>query len=220
MNESSAMAIPANDPRQLLLNAPMSRFQVMAVATTVALCALDGFDVFATTFAAPALLVDWGISKAQLGVALSAGLLGMAIGSLLLSPLADTFGRRRMLFTALSIMMLGTLWTAFVGGLAGLVASRLFTGLGIGAMIGVIMPLSAEYSNARRRDLSVSLFAVGFPFGGIVGGFVSPLARSRWSCSWSARGRCSSPSPWRSPGRETMAWRASMPSCRAAAMSR
>ena len=170
------------DPRQLLLDAPMSRFQSIAVATTVALGALDGFDVFAITFAAPALLAEWGIGKAQLGLALSAGLLGMALGSLLLSPLADSFGRRRMVFVALAIMVLGTAWTAVVGGLGGLIASRLFTGLGIGAMISVIMPLAAEYANSRRRDLAVALFAVGFPIGGIVGGFVSAylLAEFGW----------------------------------------
>jgi MFS transporter, AAHS family, 4-hydroxybenzoate transporter len=171
-----------NDPRQLLLDAPMSPFQSRAVATTVALCALDGFDVFAVTFAAPALLKDWGIGRAELGIALSAGLLGMALGSLLLSPLADTFGRRRMLFVALTMMVIGTTWTALVGGLGGLIASRLFTGVGIGAMIAVIMPLAAEYANSRRRDLAVSLFSIGFPLGGIIGGFLSAylLAEFGW----------------------------------------
>ena len=182
MDEAGRTAEAGGDPRQLLLDAPMSAFQTRAVATTVALCALDGFDVFAVTFAAPALLKDWGIDKAQLGLALSAGLLGMALGSLLLSPLADTFGRRRMLFVALAIMIAGTAWTAVVEGLGGLIASRLFTGLGIGAMIAVIMPLAAEYANSRRRDLAVALFGVGFPLGGIIGGFVSAylLATFGW----------------------------------------
>ena len=182
MTDAAISVNAINDPRQLLLEAPMSGFQTRAVATTVALCALDGFDVFAITFAAPALLKEWGLGKAQLGIALSAGLLGMALGSLLLSPLADSFGRRRMLFVALGIMILGTAWTAVVGGLGGLIASRLFTGLGIGAMIGIIMPLAAEYANARRRDLAVALFSVGFPIGGIIGGFVSSylLAEFGW----------------------------------------
>ena len=182
MTDAAISVNAMNDPRQLLLEAPMSGFQTRAVATTVALCALDGFDVFAITFAAPALLKEWGLGKAELGIALSAGLLGMALGSLLLSPLADSFGRRRMLFVALGIMILGTAWTAVVGGLGGLIASRLFTGLGIGAMIGIIMPLAAEYANARRRDVAVALFSVGFPIGGIIGGFVSSylLAEFGW----------------------------------------
>lgn len=182
MNTTTTANAASIDPRNLMLSAPMSGFQSRAVAATVALCALDGFDVFAITFAAPALLKEWGIGKAQLGIALSAGLLGMAVGSLLLSPLADLFGRRRLLFVALAVMIVGTTWTALVTGIGGLIASRLFTGLGIGAMISVILPLAAEYANAARRDLAVSLFAVGFPLGGILGGFVSAylLANFGW----------------------------------------
>ncbi|MEY2925769.1 MAG: hypothetical protein RL367_246 [Pseudomonadota bacterium] len=170
------------DPRQLLLDAPMSRFQLVAIATILALGALDGFDVFAMTFVAPVLLKEWGVGKAELGLALSAGLLGMALGSLLLSPLADSFGRMRMLFVSLAIMIIGTGWTSGVDTMVGLIASRLFTGIGIGAMIAVIMPLAAEYANSRRRDLAVSLSAVGFPLGGIIGGFVAAylLAHFGW----------------------------------------
>lgn len=182
MNGVAGTASESTDPRQLLLDAPVSRFQKRAVATTIALCALDGFDVFAVTFAAPALLAEWGIDKAQLGLALSSGLFGMALGSLLLSPLADTIGRRKTLFIALAMMIAGTAWTAVVDDLDGLIASRLFTGLGIGAMIGVIMPLAAEYANSRWRDVAISLFSVGFPLGGIIGGFVSAylLAEFGW----------------------------------------
>lgn len=160
----------------------MSAFQWCAVATTVALCALDGFDVFSMTFAAPALLREWGVGKGEIGLALSAGLLGMAAGSLFLSPLADTFGRRRMMFTALFMMITGTAWTASVHGLTGLIWSRVFTGLGIGAMIGVIMPLTAEYANAVRRDRAIALIGLGFPGGGIIGGFLSAylLANFGW----------------------------------------
>ena len=100
MSGSSEAPVQHADPRQLLLNVPMSRFQVTALFVTLALCALDGFDVLAITFAAPALLPEFGIGKAQLGYALSAGLLGMAMGSLLFSPLADVVGRRRMLLAS------------------------------------------------------------------------------------------------------------------------
>lgn len=165
----------AADPREVQLAAPMSRFQIIAIAVTLALCALDGFDVLAITFAGPAILAEWGIDKAQLGLALSAGLLGMALGSLFLSPIADLLGRRRMLLCSLALMIAGTLWTARSDSLGWLIASRLLTGLGIGAMIGIIMPLAAEYANSHRRDLAVSLISIGFPIGGILGGLLSSV---------------------------------------------
>lgn len=172
----------AGDPRTLLLNAPMSRFQWVSIAITAALCALDGFDVLAITFAAPTLLAEWGIAKSELGYALSAGLLGMALGSLLLSPLADRAGRRRILFLALALMICGTFWTAVSGGIASLILSRLVTGLGIGGMIGIVTPLAAEYANAQRRDFAVSLTLTFFGIGAIAGGLVSAwlLAEFGW----------------------------------------
>ena len=171
-----------SDPRVLLLSAPMSRFQIVAIAVTLLLCTLDGFDVLAITFAAPAILREWGINKAQLGSALAAGLLGMALGSLFISPLADMVGRRRVVFAALVLMISGTLWTALSYNLSGLIASRVLTGLGIGAMIGVIFPLAAEFANSKRRDLAVSIMSMGFPIGGILGGLLSSalLASQGW----------------------------------------
>ena len=65
--DESATSMDQQDPRNMLLNAPMSRFQIAAIIVTLALCALDGFDVLAITFAAPAILPEWGIDKAQLG---------------------------------------------------------------------------------------------------------------------------------------------------------
>lgn len=161
------------DPRTHLLIAPMSRFQIVAVAVTVALCALDGFDVLAVTFAAPGIAAEWGIGKTALGFVFSAGLLGVAAGSFFIAPAADYIGRRPMVLLSLAVMVAGTFWTALTGSIGTLALSRVFTGLGIGAMIAVINPLAAEYANARRRDLAVSLVNIGYPAGGVLGGLLA-----------------------------------------------
>ena len=167
------LGLPAGDPRAILAEAPMSLYQWSAVTIVGLLYVLDGFDVMAISFAAPRLLREWGISKAEMGYALSAGLFGMALGSLFLSPLADSMGRRRVLLAALVFMIAGTSWTAVSQDIRMLLASRLLTGLGMGAMIGVLSPLAAEYANAQRRDFVVSLTAVGYALGAILGGALS-----------------------------------------------
>lgn len=164
--------IVAEDPRAIILSAPMSRYQSLALAVTVALCALDGFDVLAITFAAPGIVAAWGLSKAALGIAFSMGLLGMAVGSLAVSPIADIVGRRKVVLGSLIIMGAATFLTATAHDLATLAGWRLLTGLAIGAMISTIYPLAAEYANARRRDLAVSLTACGYPIGAVLGGLV------------------------------------------------
>ena len=169
MNAASPSA--AVDFRAALLAAPMTGFQMRALAIIVVLCALDGFDVFSITFAAPGIAREFHLAKDALGFVFAAGLVGMALGSLLLSPLADLYGRRRVAIGALMLMIGGTAWTAVAPGLAGLGVSRVVTGLGIGAIISVINPLAAEYANSQRRDLSVVVLNLGFPLGGVLGGF-------------------------------------------------
>lgn len=67
----------------------MSALQVIAVAITVGLNALDGFDVLSISFAAPGIASDWHIQRDALGVVLSLDLVGMAFGSIFLGGVAD-----------------------------------------------------------------------------------------------------------------------------------
>ena len=72
----------STDPRDTLAQSPMSRLQIIAVAITIGLNALDGFDVLSFAFASPGIRSEWGIDQATLGYVLSAELFGMAVGSL------------------------------------------------------------------------------------------------------------------------------------------
>ena len=95
------------DPRETLAKSPMSRLQVAAVAITVGLNALDGFDVLSISFASPGIAREWGIDRAALGFVLMMELLGMGLGSVLLGGVADRMGRRRMILGCLAVMTLG-----------------------------------------------------------------------------------------------------------------
>jgi AAHS family 4-hydroxybenzoate transporter-like MFS transporter len=137
-----------DDLRRRFDDANMSRTQIGAVALTVILSALDGFDVLSVTFAAPAISRDWGLGKGALGIVLSSGLGGMALGSFLLAPLADMFGRRRLILLSLSLMAIGMALSAMASSLPELAGWRVVTGLGIGACVAVINPIAAEFANA------------------------------------------------------------------------
>ena len=45
-------ATPPDDPRKVLDEAPISRAQIAAIIVATLLCALDGYDVLAVSFAA------------------------------------------------------------------------------------------------------------------------------------------------------------------------
>ena len=106
----------------------MSPAQIRAVALTVMLSALDGYDVLSVTFAAPAISREWGIGKVILGTVLSSGLAGMALGSFLLAPLADLLGRKPMTLVSLLLMAGGAFLSAAAADAGTLSMWRVYTG--------------------------------------------------------------------------------------------
>lgn len=164
------------DPRDILAKNPMTRLQVIVVAITIGLNALDGFDVLSISFASPGIAAEWGITRGALGVVLAMELVGMCVGSLILGGTADKYGRRSTILGCLVIMTIGMFMVTTTEGIASLSIWRVFTGVGIGGMLAAINPLVAEFSNNRRRHLNISLMVIGYPIGGVVGGsVVAPL---------------------------------------------
>jgi benzoate transport len=163
------------DPRETLSASPMSRLQIVVIAITIGLNALDGFDVLSISFASPGIAHEWGINRGALGFVLSMELLGMGLGSILLGGVADTVGRRRTLLGCLVVMSIGMIMATQAKDVYGLSMWRVFTGVGIGGMLASINAVAAEFSNARRRSLSVSLMAIGYPIGAVVGGSIAAM---------------------------------------------
>ena len=162
----------STDPRETLSGAPMSALQIVAVAMTVGLTALDGFDVLSISFAAPGIAAEWGIDRAALGVVLSMELFGMALGALILGRMADRLGRRPTMLICLVLMSIGMFMVTGAKQIPELQTWRLTTGLGIGGLLATANAVAAEFSNVRRRSLCVALMAIGYPIGAVVGGSV------------------------------------------------
>jgi benzoate transport len=151
----------------------MGAMQVFIVAITIALNALDGFDVAAISYASPGISKEWGIDSGGLGIVLSMELWGMALGSILLGGVADKLGRRRTVLGCITFMAIGMFLATTVRNPIELSIWRVITGLGIGGMLASINAVSAEFSSSRRRDLSVSLMSIGYPVGAVIGGLAS-----------------------------------------------
>ena len=160
------------DPRETLSKAPMSALQIIAVAVTIGLNALDGFDVLSISFASPGIMKEWGIDRGALGVVLSMELVGMALGSIFLGGVADMIGRRRTILGCLVLMAIGMFMASTVTTLVELSIWRVLTGLGIGGMLAAINAAAAEFSNTRNRHLCISVMAIGYPIGAVLGGLV------------------------------------------------
>jgi MFS family permease len=183
-----------SDPRDTLLKSPMTTMQVVIIGITIFLNALDGFDVLSISFASPGIRAEWGLGPQALGFVLSAELIGMAVGSIFLGGLADKIGRRPTVLGCLVVMAVGMymatssgfvvggvvepIYSLFVAGdvdprLADLATWRIVTGLGIGGMLAAINAVAAEFSNSKRRAISVAIMSIGYPVGAAAGGFIT-----------------------------------------------
>jgi MFS family permease len=151
----------------------MSTRQWIVVLLMVFLNALDGFDVLSSAFASPGISKEWGIDRAALGVVLSAELVGMGFGSVLLGGAADKFGRKNTMLVCLVLMAAGMFLASIAQAVTPMVAFRLLTGLGIGGMLAATNAVTAESSNGRWRRAAIAAYVAGYPLGAIIGGIAA-----------------------------------------------
>ena len=163
----------ANDPRTQIDESPMTTRMWVIVAVMVLLNANDGFDVLSSAFAAPGITAEWGIPRSELGFVLSAELVGMGFGSVLLGGVADRMGRKPAILWCLVIGGIGMFLAAQAKGVFDLSAYRFITGLGIGGMLASINAVTAECTNKKDRSLAMALMVIGFPVGAVLGGLVA-----------------------------------------------
>ena len=154
-------------------NNKMSRYQWFVILICIFLNVIDGFDVMVMAFTAPSVSAEWALSGAQIGILLSAGLFGMAAGSIFLAPLADKIGRRFLILICLIIAGLSMSACGIVQNHTMLAALRFITGIGVGGILASSNVLASEYANARWRSLAVSLMSTGYGIGATLGGVLT-----------------------------------------------
>jgi AAHS family 4-hydroxybenzoate transporter-like MFS transporter len=153
---------------------------------------IDGFDTLMLSFVAPLLAKSLQIDHASLGRVFGAGFVGTVLGSLIVGPLADRFGRRQMLLLALAVTGIFTLGCAFATSATMLAALRFIGGLGMGGAIPPVAAITAESSSQQRRSSLVILMFIGFPFGAVVGGAITAalMMRFGWPFVFVMGGMC------------------------------
>jgi MFS transporter, AAHS family, 4-hydroxybenzoate transporter len=148
---------------------------------------LDGVDNQSIAYVGPALTKDWGLARGALRDVFSMGVLGVAIGALIIGPLADRWGRK--LVTVATVIYVGlfsllvtqtaevtTLIQPFwpqATNLSVLSVLRFWTGLGLGAVVPLGVVIANEFAPKRRRAAMVTLMGCGYAMGSFSGGFVA-----------------------------------------------
>src|SRR5262249_2253043 len=153
-------------------NSQVRSFQI-GIYVLCGLCLImDGFDVQAWGYVAPSLFTEWGIASAAGRVA-SVTLIGVLVGSLVFSMLADKIGLRPVLIGPTLHFSALTLLPAQVTTLDQPLIIRLIGGFGLGAIMPNAVALVGEYSPKRSRVTAMLVVSNGFTIGAMVAGFIA-----------------------------------------------
>ena len=163
----------------LLDASPVRRGHVLTVATLFLVLLIDGYDLAVTGQMLPAIASTLGVPTASLTGAFALQPMGQAIGGLLLSPLADHFGRKRMLIALLALFSVATLQSVFAGSIATFGATRFIAGMLGGGLLPAAASLVADISSVKRRSTMVGIVYAGVAIGAVGASGLVALALDR-----------------------------------------
>ncbi|MCM0043968.1 MAG: MFS transporter [Burkholderiaceae bacterium] len=134
---------------------------------------LDGFDGQMIGYAIPAIMKEWGVTRAAFSVAVASGLVGMAVGSVVAGLIADRVGRKPVLIGSIFLFGSATFLIGYATDVTSIAMIRFFAGLGIGAALPAATTLTAEFTPTRFRTIAVTTAIVCYPLGGMLAGLVA-----------------------------------------------
>jgi MFS transporter, AAHS family, 4-hydroxybenzoate transporter len=164
----------ASEIGALIDERPLSKLQFRVIALCAIVVLFDGYDIQAMALAVPSIASGWSLPPASFGIALSAAIIGLGVGSLLLAPLGDRLGRRPAIISGLAVVGAASLGTAAAESIQHLILWRFVMGLGLGASLANATALTSEYVPARRRTAIVTLIFCNVALGATLAGFTAP----------------------------------------------
>ena len=151
-------------------NPVASSYQIWVCFLCFLVTFLDGFDLTVIGVAMPKI-ADFLHSKPNaLGLAMSASLVGSAIGAVIMGMLSDRLGRKWMLVVSAFVFGLFTFLTIFITSVGQLALFRFIAGLGLGGAVPNALAFGSEYApNRLRKTFAATMFA-GIPMGATIAG--------------------------------------------------
>lgn len=169
MSHAAETDSPIVDVSAILDASRFGAVQCTVLAFTFLALVMDGFDIQAIAFAAPALTKIWAIERSALGPVFAAALVGMVMGAAGIGLMGDRYGRRSALILSSALVGLGSLASALARSPTELAALRLLTGIGLGGVLPNATALMFEFAPMVWRNIATAAALIGVPLGGMVG---------------------------------------------------
>lgn len=165
------MAALRIDARSLIDDSPFGTYQIWVFLLCFLSTTIDGYDVQVIGVATAGIRETLHLRPAMLGLVITAGQLGVLLGALLLGPVADRIGRKRLMIAACVIFGAFSLLTAFASTVPELIVLRVLAGLGMGGIVPAAMAFGAEYAPQRLKATITAWVWMSVPVGGTIAGF-------------------------------------------------
>ncbi|MFM0336821.1 MFS transporter [Paraburkholderia fungorum] len=173
---------------------PVSRFHRRLLLLVSLPFFFDISDIFTFSYAAPALVKEWGLTMSSIAMLTSAGFFGMFLGATLGGMLSDKIGRKRALIYYVIAYSVFSLANALAPDIPMLMITRVLTGVGISSATAVVMAYIAELFPAKTRGTwqgwAMVIALMGIPITSWVARLVVPSGPNgwRWIFVWGALG--------------------------------
>jgi len=163
------------DVREVIDNAPLGGYQVLVITLALLVTMLDGYDILVLSFTAPALAKDMGRDVATFGPLFAAGFVALLVGSMIVSPFGDLWGRKGVMLGSMIVFIFFTFMPIVDPQYGHLLVYRFLGGLGLAGVTPTAAAIVTEYAPKKYRGMVVNIMYSGFGVGAVLGG----LAASR-----------------------------------------
>ena len=142
------------DVGDFINNQRIGKVQVMVMVLCATIMMIDGYDVFVMGFVLQPVAQSFGVAPAAITSVFVVQSLGIALGSWIVSPLADRYGRRRLLLASAVLFGLLTYWRRprrREPVSEEQIALRFAAGLFYGSLMPNAIAITVEYAPERLR---------------------------------------------------------------------
>lgn len=164
------LTTPTSDPLD-----PQNWSKVQKAAILAIVCTFYFLFTYQTTAPNPAFTLlqeQFNASYTQVNWTFAIPSLGLALGPLFSTALADIFGRRTVMIAGTTIALVASGCTGIKGlGFSGYMAARFFQGFGASPAATVGLGIINDISHESERGFHMGLWVMAIDLGGYVGGF-------------------------------------------------
>ena len=162
---------------------------IVVGAGTIGVMGALGLGRFGYTVILPAMRDGLGLTYGQLGLLGTGNLIGYLFFSLVGGFWASRYGTKIVTVLSLTLMTVSLMLTGLAGGFYGILAARIFTGVGSAGANVPIMGLASAWFSARRRGLAAGIMVSGSGLGFLVTGIFLPgvikaYGADGWRWAW------------------------------------